>query len=122
MEGLQPSPHAVLALTVVSPGHLAKRSLFLSTPLSHSSILAKVRNAQLWCLSADMQNSLREQLQWLHIACMDVDCRLGKPFAVVLHSAGELGSGLASFSERAVLLQVQKGAGISLMLLLKRWG
>lgn len=69
-----------------------------------------------------MQNSPREPLQWLHIACMDVDCRLGKLFAVVLHSAGELGSGLASFSERAVLLQVQKGAGISLMLLLKRWG
>ena len=53
---------------------------------------------------------MREQLQWLHIACMDVDCRLGKPFAVVLHSANELGSSLASFPERAVRVQVQKGA------------
>lgn len=48
--------------------------------------------------------SMREQLQWLHIACMDVDCQLGKPLAVVLHSADELGSSLDSFPERAVLV------------------
>jgi len=41
---------------------------------------------------------------------MDVECQLGKISAVVLHSANELGSGLASFPERAVLVQVQKGA------------
>lgn len=54
--------------------------------------------------------SIREQLQWLHLACMDVDCQLGKPFAVVLHSADEVGSSLASLPERPVLVQVQKGA------------
>lgn len=54
--------------------------------------------------------SMTEPLQWLHIACMDVDCQLGKPFAMVLHSANELGSSLASFPERPVLVQVQKGA------------
>lgn len=54
--------------------------------------------------------STREQLQWLHVACMDVDCQLGEPFAVVLHSANELGSSLASFPERPAPVQVQKGA------------
>lgn len=53
---------------------------------------------------------------------MDVDCRLGKPFAVAPHSANELGSSVASFREKAVLARVQKGAGTSLMFLLKRWG
>lgn len=31
------------------------------------------------------KTSMREQLQCLHTACMDVDCQLGKPLAVVLH-------------------------------------
>lgn len=54
--------------------------------------------------------NIREQLQWLPVACTDVDCQLGKPLAVVLHSTNELGSSLASFPERSALVQVQKGA------------
>lgn len=53
---------------------------------------------------------MREQLQWLHTACMDVNCQLGQFYTVVLHSTKEMGSSLASFPERAVLVQVQKGA------------
>lgn len=30
------------------------------------------------------KTSMREPLQCLHITCMDVDCQLGKPLAVVL--------------------------------------
>lgn len=54
--------------------------------------------------------SMREQLQWLHTACMDVNCQPGQFYTVVLHSTKEVGSSLASFPERAVLVQVQKGA------------